>query len=332
MAFPWEFLQRGALFDVFGAGSAVGGIAQAAGNVAAAGIGAGAAISAANTQADAAKYAADQSYKAASDANNTQLGEFNKEQANIAPYLSVGTGALGNLAAGVNAGDYTSTFQPSQLGADQVLANDPGYQFRLDQGAQALQRAQAAGGYSMSGQSAKELTQYAQDYASQEYGAASNRFLANQQFQYNVDQGEKSTAFNQSAALAGIGQTAVNQLNSAGQNYANTVSGNTMAASNAANNYYTSGAAAQAAGQVGVANAFGGALSNIGNNLQQQSMLNQILKPQNQNRGGAGNSAAVSLAGMPAAGVNFTLPNLSYDGLDNAGDNAYNNNFAALLN
>jgi hypothetical protein len=98
---------------------------------------------------------------------------------------------------------------------------------------------------------------------SQEYQNAFNRY-----------QTERSAALNPLQSLAGIGQSATNFVNNAGQNYA----------SNAGQAY---GAAGQAAGSgyMGMANAAAGGLGqymNYGQQQQQNSLLQQAL----QNRGG----------------------------------------------
>ena len=63
------------------------------------------------------------------------------------------------------------------------LYNDPSYQFRMKQGQDALSQNQVAGGLNLSGAAAKQMNDYTQNVASQEYGAAYNR--ANSQ--YNAD-------------------------------------------------------------------------------------------------------------------------------------------------
>jgi hypothetical protein len=66
----------------------------------------------------------------------------------------------------------------------QVLQQDPGYQFRLQQGMQALDRQGAAGGLRLSGAQLKAAQQYSQGEASQEYDAAYNRALGQNQLNY----------------------------------------------------------------------------------------------------------------------------------------------------
>jgi hypothetical protein len=87
--------------------------------------------------------------------------------------------------------------------------------------------------------------------------------------------------YNRQAALAGIGQTSTNLVGQAGQNYA-TSAGNLM----------TGGAAAQAAGQVGAANALTGGLGTYLNYTQGNALLNALQRNQNMqlvNTGGYSN-------------------------------------------
>jgi hypothetical protein len=59
----------------------------------------------------------------------------------------------------------------------QLLEEDPGYQFRLDEGSKALQRSAAARGTLRSGATLKGLIDYGQNTASEEYQRAYNRRL-----------------------------------------------------------------------------------------------------------------------------------------------------------
>src|SRR5262249_49173751 len=69
---------------------------------------------------------------------------------------------------------------------------DPGYQFRLNEGMKALQNSAAASGGLLSGPTLKALTNYSQGAASQEYANAFNRFMQNRQFNYGVDVGDRA--------------------------------------------------------------------------------------------------------------------------------------------
>ncbi len=251
-------------YDVFGGGAAVGGIAQAAGSVAAAGI-----------QASAANHAADLSSQAAANSLQFNKDVFNTQQTNAAPFLQAGQTAVGQLSQGTQpGGQFTQTYGKTFDGGPAFSApttvdeqNDPGYQFRLQQGQQALERSAAAKGGVMGGGVLKDLTNYAQGAASQEYGNVYSRALQGYQTnfnsnlaqfdsnynQFNTDQ---STQYNRLASLAGVGQTANGQLNSAGSAAASNYSNTAMAGASGAGNYLTQGANAIAGGISGVNSAY----------------------------------------------------------------------------
>lgn len=65
----------------------------------------------------------------------------------------------------------------AQMASGQFTPDDPSYQWRYNQGQQALERSLAAKGLLNSGNAAIELQQYGQGAASQEYGAQFNRML-----------------------------------------------------------------------------------------------------------------------------------------------------------
>jgi hypothetical protein len=156
-------------------------------------------------------------------------------------------------------GNFTQTFAPSDL------TLDPSYQFRLQQGQQALDADAAAKGLTGSGQNLKDITNYAQGAASQEYQAAYDRFMNTQNTQYN-----------RLAGLAGVGQTTASGLGSQGSSAAQAEAGNTMSGTASSNNYLTSGAAAGAAGTVGQANAFNNTVGGLTNTWLGSQYLNKI--------------------------------------------------------
>jgi hypothetical protein len=116
-----------------------------------------------------------------------------------------------------------------------MLKATPGYQFRFDEGQNAVQASAAAAGGLNSGKTLKALTQYGQNFASNEYGNHMNRL----------------------AGLANIGQTATTQIGQWGQGYAQ----------NAGNNLMHSGAARasmygqQGQNYAGMAGAIGGGIA-----------------------------------------------------------------------
>lgn len=145
---------------------------------------------------------------------------------------------------------------------------DPGYQFRMDQGLKGVQSSAAARGGLLNGGTLKALTQYGQDFASNEYGNAYNRF--------NNDQ---STRFNRLSTIAGIGQTANNTIAGAGSNYANNVSQNQLAVGNA-----------NAANAIATGNAINNGINNISSYYTMKSLFGN--NGQNQNYGNLNNNSS----------------------------------------
>jgi len=92
---------------------------------------------------------------------------------------------------------------------------DPSAVFRQQEAMKALSRTYAGSGNFLSGGALKGITQYNQDFASQEFGNAFDRFNVN-----------KTNRFNRLASVANLGQTSANTVGNAGQNYANNVGNN----------------------------------------------------------------------------------------------------------
>lgn len=121
------------------------------------------------------------------------------------------------------------------------FTTDPGYQFRLGEGQSAIERSAAARGGALSGGALKAIQQYGQNFASNEYGNAYNRFV-----------GDQTNRFNRLSSLAGLGQTANNSLGAAAQNYGNNAASNILAAGNATS-----------AGAIGRSNAYANGLNSL---------------------------------------------------------------------
>lgn len=91
---------------------------------------------------------------------------YNTNMENLDPYLGAGSNALDQYMG--------------LMGDPSTIADDPGYQWRLGQGEQAVQRSLAAAGYADpmgSGANPTWLTEYAQGYATDELDRALNRRL-----------------------------------------------------------------------------------------------------------------------------------------------------------
>jgi hypothetical protein len=220
-------------------------------------LGAAASRSASKTQASAADRAAD-----------VQRSQFEQTREDQAPYREAGYNALANLQR--TAGNVPGAFK---FGAGDYQA-DPGYAFRLSEGQKALDRSAAARGGLISGGALRAAQRYGQEMGSQEFGNAYNRALTG----YNTGVASENQLYNRQAGLAGIGQTATNLVGQAGQNYATNV-GNLMTGAGAAN----------AAGQVGMANAFTGGLGTYLNYNQGNNLLNALQNQNLRNQYGTGN-------------------------------------------
>lgn len=200
------------------------------------------------------------SSQAAGDAADAQVGateamtreqrrQYDENVARQKPFYEAGVNALPEL---VNASRYT----PFGMGQFQA---DPGYAFRLGEGTKAIERSAAARGGLLSGGTGKALQKFGQDYGSQEYMNAFNRY-----------QTERAARLNPLQSLTGMGQTTANTLGQAGQQMASNV-GEAIG----------SGAAARASGYVGGANALTSGLGTYLNYNQGQNYLAAL-----QNRGG----------------------------------------------
>src|SRR6185369_5870813 len=85
------------------------------------------------------------------------------------PYAGAGRTSADYLNGGLAAGgDFNKQYSMADL------QMDPGYQFRLQQGQQALLRSGAAAGGALGGSAAKDLINYNQGFASNEINNAFN--------------------------------------------------------------------------------------------------------------------------------------------------------------
>jgi hypothetical protein len=227
--------------------------------------------------ASAAGDAADAQVQSGREANATQRYMYDTTRADQAPYRDVGYSALDAMRARMGLRVANPSMMPStsgvanpsmmpgtgtpwtsnaQFSPQQLMQEDPSYQFRLSEGEKALNRSAAAGSGQLSGATLKALSRYNQDYASNEF----------------------NNSFNRLSALAGIGQTATNQVGAAGNAFAN----------NSAN-LQTQMGNARAAGYVGQANAWNRGLGGAFGALQDQSMINALQRrPHWANAYGAG--------------------------------------------
>ena len=204
---------------------------------------AGAVVTSAVIGSQASKSAAKTQAAAADQAAQLQQQQFERQVELQEPWRQAGITALNKLTP--LATEYTP------FGMDQ-FQQDPGYAFRMSEGMKALERSAAARGGLLSGGMLRGAQRYGQDLASQEYMNAFNRYQA-----------ERNARLNPLQSLAGVGQTATNQLGQAGQAMASNV-GQALGAA----------AQARASGYVGGANALTQGLGTYLNYQQGQNYLN----------------------------------------------------------
>jgi hypothetical protein len=206
--------------------------------------------------ANASSKAASTQANAANRAAELQNEQYQQTRQDQMPWMEAGKTALNALTP------LATNYTP--FGMDQFKA-DPGYGFRLSEGLKQLGHAAGARGGLISGQTLKGLQDYAQNSASNEYTNAFNRY-----------QTERAARLAPLQSLAGVGQTTAAQLGATG-----------AANAGAVGNYLTGGAAAQAAGMVGGANALTSGLGTYLNYNQGNSLLSAL---RNNQGGGASSS------------------------------------------
>lgn len=170
--------------------------------------------------------AAKKAARAQTDAANQQIA-FQKEiyadqTKRFAPFLDTGTNALAGYAFEMGLGP-----RPENYGG---FTTTPGYEFRRQQGLDAINASAATRGGLLSGKTLQDLTTFGDGLASQEYGSYMQRL----------------------AALTDMGMGAAGMQATAGNNAA-------LGVSNALSNIGN----AQAAGAIGQGNALAGMMNNL---------------------------------------------------------------------
>ncbi len=205
--------------------------------------------------ASGASSAADTQAAAAARAQDISLSEFNTITKQESPFMQAGYGSLGELnyllgngtpgtnyvggspvASSSSAGGYGSLLKPFDMNDFQQLS--PAYNFQKQQGTQGVLNADAAGSGALSGSAYKDLLDYNQNLANTSFNNAFN--------QYQTQQGN---IYQRLAGITQLGQAAA----------ANTGQQGTALAGQAAQSATNVGTAL-AAGQVGAANAWSGAI------------------------------------------------------------------------
>lgn len=152
------------------------------------------------------------------------------------PGAPTGGAPAGSTDPASGYGSLTAAFTPQ----DYLNNQDPGYQFQLQQGTQALRNAAGAGSGALSGAALKDLVGYNQDYASTGYQSAFDRFNT-----------QNNNIYSRLSGLATLGQASAGNVAAQGTALAGQQSQALQAGGNAAAGAYA-----------GIANNVGGAASN----------------------------------------------------------------------
>lgn len=169
------------------------------------------------------------------------------------PYADLGTQSANNLAARLatpGAGllqGFNEQFTAPTL---EQAQNNPGYQFALQQGTQALDQSAAAKGNLFSGTQGKALQEFGQGLGEQNYQQVYNNAMNEYLNRFNIFNTNQGNEYNRLMGGTNVGQNAANTEASI---YTN--SGNAQA------QQINNAAAARASGYAGVGNAISGGLN-----------------------------------------------------------------------
>lgn len=219
------------------------------------GVGALGSIAGGIIQGNAAKSAAKTQANASEQAAQIQQNEFNTITQQEQPWMQAGQGAqsqlnylLGNGTPGTaqtagssSGGTFGSLLTP--FSAQMMQQYSPAYKFQLQQGINGTLAGEAGGMGALSGAAQQGLESFNQNYANTAFNNAFNQYNAQQS---NIYQ-----------RLAGVSQLGQNAAANTGQQGTALAGSEGQAVSNVGT--------ALAGGQVGAANAYAGALGNVGN-------------------------------------------------------------------
>lgn len=176
-------------------------------------VGAGSSYLSGKEQAKSAQKGTAAEERIAAENRELQRELVDQQREDFAPWRDVGQKALDQIWAGVESGEF-------QVG-DIDVTKDPGYQFRMGQGVEALDKSAAARGRLLSGAQQKGVTDYAQNVASNEYANAYAREANKKAKQYNIlsnlSTGGQSSAAGQAQATSNLAQTEGNILSNLGR-------------------------------------------------------------------------------------------------------------------
>jgi hypothetical protein len=193
----------------------------------------GAAIGSAVIGAGGAILSASKQKKASNRAIESQEASVSQQREDFAPWRDAGKKALAQIQEGIQSGRFDmKNFDVTQ---------DPGYQFRMNEGIRARDYSASARGKLLSGAQLKGIERYAQGLASQEYGNAYAREVDANARDYNrladmTSMGQASAAGQAAATGRAADNTSAIQMQQ-GENAANMYGGIATSANTLAQNW-----------------------------------------------------------------------------------------------
>lgn len=266
-----------------------------------AGISGAASLFGASQQASASKKAAQLQAQTAMMALAQQKAMFDQTQANMKPYLDLGSGAAGTL--GNRLAELTQDIPVPGAMTQAELEQTPGYQFTLAQGLKAAQGSAAARGLGLSGAALKGAAAYATGLSDQTYNT---RFNQNQQL-WQDQVTNQTNAYNKLAAVTGMGASTAAGQGQISAQVGNGIANNLMAAGNAQAAGINGAASSWTSGLNGLSNA----LTSGMNNYNANALLQAIGASKGINTAGAG---LFSGAGGWLSGFGSSSPYIGSDG------------------
>jgi hypothetical protein len=242
----------------------IGGVGSILGGI----LGSGAAKDAAAAQAGASGQAANNAANQGAASNTYQKQIAGQQTGLLSPYATAGQGAVSNLSQLLQpGGQLTQGYGDFTAPTGVTEQNDPGYQFRLSQGLSALQNSAASRGGLLSTGTAKNINDYAQNSASNEYGNVYNRALGTYQTNQQNFNTNNNNLYSRLSGLSGQGLQAGSSLGGMLQSGASNVAGINANEAQQYGSAIQNQGAATASGYIGSANAWQGALGGAVNNL-----------------------------------------------------------------
>ena len=212
-------------------------------------LGSNAAGNAAKVQAQNAEKARQTIQQGQNQARDFQSGVWSGTQNAEKPYQTVGSTSANNLVNLLSKGFTAPTLQDAQ--------NTPGFQFRMQQGTNAINQNAAANGTLFSGNTGTALEQYGQNLANTAYQQDYNNALSTYNANYQSLLGGTDVGLNSTAQLANAGQAAAQNM-----------TGIDLGGANLQAQQINNAAAARASGYLGKNQALQGTIGGVQAGLQ----------------------------------------------------------------